>query len=318
MRSLWFIPLLFISFSILAQKKAVIVLVDGIPADLIEQLDTPTLDAITKEGGFTRAIMGGEIGGETESPTISAVCYNTMLTGTWANKHNVYGNGIKDPNYQYWSIFRMVRESEPNANLAIFSTWEDNRTKLLGEGLDETGNLKLDISFDGYEKDLETFPHDPEKDYLANIDQLVSENAAETILQEGPDLSWVYLEHTDAVGHRLGDSPEMNAAVQAVDKRLGIIWEAVEQRRKETGEEWLILITTDHGRTLKDGKGHGGQSARERAIWIVTNAQGLNSNFKINQPEMVDIAPSLISFFGLEVPSRILDQLDGKSFIGEE
>jgi predicted AlkP superfamily pyrophosphatase or phosphodiesterase len=66
--------------------KAVFIIVDGIPADLVEQTPTPTLDAISAEGGYTRAYVGGAPGTESESPTISAVGYNSLLTGTWANR----------------------------------------------------------------------------------------------------------------------------------------------------------------------------------------------------------------------------------------
>ncbi|MFC3879861.1 alkaline phosphatase family protein [Algoriphagus namhaensis] len=301
----------------LAQKKAVIILLDGIPADVFERVDTPVMDQIAAEGGYTRAIMGGEVGARTESPTISAVGYTSLMTGTWANKHNVYGNDIEAPNYRYWTIFRMMKEGEPESKLGIFSTWEDNRTKILGEGLKETNYLQLDFVFDGYEKDTVTYPHDAEKFYLSQIDEFVSSKAAETIVIEGPDLSWVYLEYTDAVGHKYGDSEEMDRAVQLADQQVKKIWEAIQKRRLETGEDWLIWITTDHGRTHKDGKGHGGQSTREREIWFVTNAQNLNANFSERKPEMVDVVPSLIEFLELNIPKKVSKKLDGVSLIGK-
>lgn len=308
--------LVFSFFSLsLAQKKAVVILLDGIPADVLERVATPTMDEISREGGYSRAIMGGKIGKKSESPTISAVGYTSLMTGTWANKHNVYGNSIKNPDYRYWTIFRMLREARPQVKLGIFSTWEDNRTKILGEGLPETNNLKLDFVYDGYEKDTVSYPHDEKKTYLSKIDDFVSTKAAGTIMEQGPDLSWVYLEYTDAVGHRYGDSKEMDDAVQLADEQVKKIWDAVQKRRKASGEEWLILVTTDHGRTTEDGKGHGGQSEREREIWMVTNAQNLSSNFLEGKPEMVDVVPTLVDFFEIEVPRKIMRKLDGVSLI---
>ncbi len=84
------------------------------------------------------------------------------------------------------------------------------------------------------------------------------------IEQHGPDLSWVYLQYTDDVGHALGDSPELDAAVEAMDQLVGTVWSAVQARAATQSENWLILVTTDHGRDVHTGKDHGGQSERER------------------------------------------------------
>src|SRR5665647_2833324 len=60
-------------------KKAVFIIVDGVPADVIEKLPTPNLHSIAKQGGYTRAYVGGEKGAYSETPTISAVGYNLSL-----------------------------------------------------------------------------------------------------------------------------------------------------------------------------------------------------------------------------------------------
>ena len=43
-------------------RKAVFIILDGIPADVIEQVATPSIDEIAKAGGYARAHVGGELG----------------------------------------------------------------------------------------------------------------------------------------------------------------------------------------------------------------------------------------------------------------
>ena len=292
-------------------KKALFVIVDGIPADVIEKLNTPNLDAIAKVGGYTRAHVGGERGGYSETPTISAVGYNSLLTGTWVHKHNVWDNDIAAPNYHYQTIFRFFKEQYPQKKAAVFSSWEDNRTKLVGEGLPATGNIKLDYHFDGLELDTINYPHDKKRNFMHRIDEAVVNNAAGYIKKESPDLSWVYLEYTDDMGHMYGDSPEFYKAVEMMDNQMGRLWSAIQYREKNFKENWVIYITTDHGRSANNGKGHGGQTDRERATWIVTNAKGLNNYFKTGNPGVVDIMPSIANFLNISIPREQLMEIDG-------
>ena len=297
-----------------ATPKAVFILLDGIPADLVESVSTPFFDEIAKDGGYARAYVGGQAGGASESPTVSAVGYNSLLTGTWANKHRVYSNQIRSPDYRYWDIFRLVKQHDPDLNTALFSTWEDNRTKLLGHGRPEAGGDKLDYYFDGFENDEQRFPHDEAREYIKQIDDLVSREAARYLAQHGPDLSWVYLEFTDDIGHLYGDGDEMAAAITLMDANVSRIWRSVQARQQTEDEDWLVVITTDHGRDALTGKSHGGQTDRERTIWIATNSTALNEHFR-NLPGIVDILPSILTHLEIAVPQAVSEQFDGKSFI---
>jgi predicted AlkP superfamily pyrophosphatase or phosphodiesterase len=295
-------------------RKAVFIIVDGIPADVIERVPTPALDEIAAAGGYTRASVGGELGGRSETPTISAPGYMSLLTGTWAYKHNVWNNYKQSPNYAYWNLFRIVETVDPARTTAIFSTWVGNRTVLVGEGKPGAGDFRIDHVADGFERDTVAFPHDEAKRYILAIDEHVAAEAAAYIASQGPDLAWVYLQNTDNVAHDNGDGEAFDAAVRQADAQVGRIWAAVRQRQS-LGEDWMIVVTTDHGRDPLTGKKHGGQSERERTIWIATNQPDLDQRFTRGTPAIVDIAPSILQHLRITAPAPVASAMDGLSFL---
>jgi len=318
-RFIFSLSLLFSSFAPLAQTKtkAIFIIVDGIPADVIKKLDLPNFKKIAKNGGFANALAGGEKGRYTETPTISAVGYNSVLTGTWVNKHNVWDNDIVAPNYNYPTIFRLLKTQSPKKKIGIFSSWQDNRTKLVGDGMAQTGSIHFDFKFDGLELDTINYPHDEKRDFMHRIDEKVTDEAVQTIRTHAPDLSWVYLEYTDDMGHNYGDSPEFYKAIGYADAQVGRIWNAIEYRQQNFNEDGLIIVTTDHGRDSINGHNHGGQSSREKAGWILTNAKGLNDRYKKQQSSIVDIMPTIARFMGINIPLAIAREVDGVPLTGK-
>jgi predicted AlkP superfamily pyrophosphatase or phosphodiesterase len=298
-------------------KKVLFIIADGIPADVIENASVANMKHIQEIGAYTRAYVGGDKGTYTETATISSPGYMSLLTGTWGNKHNVYDNYVKNPNYHYKNIFRLVKEQQPDRRIGIFSTWTTNRVKLIGEGLLEAGNITFDYKFDGYELDRITYPHDKQSRYIYNIDQRVTNETSKCIRTHAPDLSWVYLQYTDDIGHYFGDSEQFSQSIIYLDEQIGSIWDAIDYRMKYHKEDWLTIITTDHGRDPKKGKHHAGQSVRERTTWIVTNNQETNTYFHDFQPGIVDLLPTIARFMNFTIPMDSERELDGIPLIGK-
>ncbi len=116
--------------------------------------------------------------------------------------------------------------------------------------------------------------------------------------------------------HRSADSPKFYSAIEMMDDQIRRLWEAIQYRQKEFGEEWQIFVTTDHGRDSVTGRGHGGQSTRERSGWIVTNAKGLNEYFKKGTSSIADIMPT-IAALDIKIPKEQLMEIDGQRLTGK-
>ena len=282
---------------------------------MIQSLELPAIQEIASEGTFAKCYTGGTVGRYDQTPTISAIGYTNILTATWANKHNVWGNDNLSPNYNYWTIFRIAEEQDREVKTALFSSWTDNRTVLLGEGKPETGNLKIDYVFDGYDHDHENFPGKEYDLRIFDIDEHVSKKAAECIRTDAPDLSWVYLWYTDDAGHIFGAGETMDEFIRLADKQISRIWEAVKYREANFNEEWMVVITTDHGREY-NGFHHGEQSYSERSCWVSTNIE-TNERLSRGAGAIIDINPSICRFMGFEVPQDVLWEQDGISFYGD-
>jgi arylsulfatase A-like enzyme len=118
------------------------------------------------------------------------------------------------------------------------------------------------------------------------------------------------------MGHRFGDSKQQHEAIALLDKQVEKVAAAVAHREANFQEDWMIIITTDHGRDSISGKDHGGQSDRERTTWIISNKKLGNDFTKTSTPAVVDIFPTLAKHLQMQLPEWVERELDGQSLIG--
>lgn len=85
------------------------------------------------------------------------------------------------------------------------------------------------------------------------------------------DFIFAIYEGTDAAGHGFGfstNNPIYQAGYRLNDVLAYRTLDAIENRETYATEDWLIIITSDHGGF---GTGHGGPSIQERMVFVITN-----------------------------------------------
>ncbi|PKH51623.1 hypothetical protein CXF68_13445 [Tenacibaculum sp. Bg11-29] len=280
-----------------AKKKVLLLGIDGLQFEKMVNVFTPNLD----EFNIVKAYTGGIKGAISEQKTNSGPGWTTILTGVWANKHRVLDNNSSFKSATK-SIFQRIKEHNPNLETTSIVTW-----KTIHDFLREQLNY-IDYKIEGYGDDKAIM------------------NAVNEINNHNPDFLFIDIDEPDSVGHGNGFGGLYNNAIKRADERLGTLVAAVKNRAKERNEDWLIILTTDHGRQ-PSGYGHGSQSNSEKTIFIGMNKIGNeeftsytssvpNKGFNglYGHVSQTSIVPTILTH--LEIPIKKEWQLSSTSLIG--
>jgi predicted AlkP superfamily pyrophosphatase or phosphodiesterase len=97
------------------------------------------------------------------------------------------------------------------------------------------------------------------------------------------------------------DVPEYVDAVETVDAQIGEMVDAIDARSTHASEDWLVVVTTDHGGI---GKGHGGQSEEERTIFMIASGGSVRPGQTVHPgPGHTAVPPTVMKHLGLEIDS---------------
>lgn len=241
-------------------------------AQVIESGKAPNLAKIAKEGhACWNMEAGGQPIGVLNQPTISGPGWSTLLTGVFASKHGVRGNGEKftSGNFkEHPHLFRYLREAKPQAWLGsiVGDTWPEVNTILIQGSGEKLAN------------DTTIVPHeiitDGGKERKLN-DGKVTQEAIRCLQTQNPDVLFLHFLDVDHAGHGFGfsaDVPQYLSTLEKLDQYMGEIMAAMEKRPQFKDESWLVIVSTDHG-GLK--RGHGGQSPEERSIFGFFKGPGI-------------------------------------------
>lgn len=286
------------------QPKALTIGIDGLRSDAFVAANTPNLDALAANGTFSLAtrVTSDAV---PQSDTVSGPGWTTFLTGMWADRHGVTDNTFKgrDPK-QAPHGFSLAKTVRPELRTASFLDWTP---------LQQFVTTDADIN-------VVVTPNSKAKAASAwTISDQSLTLAAEPILQHD-DVDWVfvYLGSVDETGHGHGFHPSVPAyvaAIENVDRLVGRLVKSVAQRETIADEDWLFLVSTDHG---GEGTGHGGGRENPNVFnvpMIVSGDAAIHDNEVKRQDgdpvaATVDLVPLALTH--LQVPIDAQWQLAGR------
>lgn len=262
--------------------KTLVVGIDGASFDFLEPAGMPHLAALRAQGMTATS----DLYANPMAPTVSGAGWSTIATGVWPDKHNVVDNNFTAPRYdQYPDYLTRIEAADPAASTAVVGTWTPIPNTVFGP--------KVDLRLAG------------------GNDEGTTAKAVDLLRNGNPDDLFVHLDDVDGAGHSVGtNGAAYGAALRTADAQLGEMLDAIKQRASYADEEWLIVVTADHGH--KPTGGHGGNTPAERKTFVIAAGPGIAAGSVRNDIKLVDIAPTILKANGVAVPESA--DLDGRAF----
>jgi predicted AlkP superfamily pyrophosphatase or phosphodiesterase len=278
-------------------KKVLYIGIDGTRFDAIEKAATPNLDALVASGVHspTCLILSDRY---QKNDTISGPGWSSILTGVWADKHGVHDNSFKGRKYEEFPhFFARLKEARPEAKTASFVTWKPI-AEFITSAADVTENFE--------EKDHAVADYD-------RYDNAAIGAAEKHLAEASPDAVFLYLGQVDVAGHTHGfhpSVPEYIAAIERADKLVGRAVVAVKARKTYADEDWVIVVTSDHG---GQGKGHGGGHKTPEILnsFLIVSGDAAQRGTFDQQVYLVDAPVTVLAHLGVKPKDEW--KLDGRA-----
>ena len=238
-----------------ATKKVLVIGIDGCRADALSLANTPTIDNLISNGIFSPDALNDDI-------TVSGPGWSAILCGVWSNKHLSFDNSFSGTDYvNYPPVFKYIEDFDNSLHTVSICNWNPINDYIVQNHAD----LKLNVS----------------------SDSSVSAEAANYITNHDPDFLFLHFDNVDHVGHSYGFSPNVSqyiTAIEEVDILLSPIMQSIFQRPNYVNEDWLVLLTSDHGGV---GTSHGGTSIEHQNVVVLASGNTVSQNIILKDSSLV-------------------------------
>jgi hypothetical protein len=261
-------------------KHVLLIGIDGLRGDAIGCpgcVATPAMSSLIAGGAFHGNVLAGG-----SQATNSGPGWSSVFTGFWSDQHGVPTN---DPSLKLLKphVFDQIKLAYPTATVGVVGDW-----------FNITHNLAPNMA-----------------DFKSANPAKNSQEATNTVkawlaLTHAPTAIFYYLHNVDI--HAANYDPlsaHYQAKLASEDAQIQQVLDALSARPNYANEEWLVVVTSDHGGRLT---GHGGQSAEERRTFLILNNNFRNpskpayclGNLTASAMAQVDGAtPHILGFLGL-------------------
>lgn len=245
-------------------KKAIFIGYDGFRVDGLENIKDDENSAvmyIKNQGGLYHTFSGGRTG-INEQATSTAPSWMAMLTGGWGEYNGITDNSqMKNADADTF-LTSLAKEGH---SVSFTTSWREHTELSYRPDIVQSIKSGLPAEYTHQIDDTATY---------YQILKYVSKpaNVQKTAIED-PDVIFFTLEYTDHAGHNTGFGNQNEEYIQACkdDDAYGYdIIKTIEERSTYAEEDWLIIISTDHGGTKLS---HGGQSIFERMTWLACNKE---------------------------------------------
>ena len=289
-----------------ATPKTLVVMLDGGRSDAIENACAPNMKKLIagkwQEGyscAWTPAAQTVPDALASSAPNHAAIALGVTTAKNHVENNGQYGR-CDYTKYPSWLV--RIAEARPKSKTLFMYSWKSDeglcpspkvefvwsRATAGGMGL-RNGTMRTCDRANG--KELER--------------RLASDDA--------PDATLLFLDCPDHAGHGIltGDGvgfyPYSTAYLGAINECDGIIGrclDAIAKRPTFKDEDWLIMITSDHGGYAKT---HGLKGGHATAIPLIVASRHVKQGRIPGTPHDYDIAPTVLSHFGIDWSGFDLD-----------
>lgn len=245
------------------EKKAIIIGYDGCRADVLVAMnnENSAISSMLNDGASINLAYCGGVNypAENTQDTSTAPGWCSILTGVWASEHGITANSITKSLDHKTLLTTLVEDGIIDSSTFI-TRWKGHFDRKNATYNDEKAYCEennLNVSFKRCKDD--------EASHEFTLNEVNKKDCA--------DFIFVIYEPTDSTGHNYGftiNNPRYREAFQTADQYGFETLEAIKQRETYETEDWLIIITSDHGGF---GTGHGDASIQERMTFIVCNKE---------------------------------------------